>query len=238
MDRGLVKRLRMLRAWHAMRRFTELTGARFAQETLYQAIFDSALRALRVDAPPFYATKSGANYSLLYSLLRSVTETPAKRILEVGAGQTSLLLNTLKQIRPDLQITSLETDPDWRDWIANRVDHAVVHSSLSRQIIEGVEVKGFFDLSGLQGKTFDLVLVDGPPGAQKRNARWAVLPILRNHLAGEFLVIFDDAERSGEQDTIKQFARSCDNSVDHGLTVGTKGQIMLFTPAYRAAKYF
>jgi|SRR5690242_2129195 len=238
MDKVLAKRLRMLRQWHIMRRVTEFTGARFAQEMLYQGIFDSALRTLKIDMPPFYPVKSGANYSLLYSLLRSVTETPARRILEIGAGQTSLLLNALKQIRPDLEITSLETDAGWRDWIADRVQHDVIYSELSQQVIDGVKVKGFTDLGAIAGKTFDLVLVDGPPGAQKRNARWAALPILRDYLADQFLVIFDDAERSGEQDTIQRFAKLRGDTIDHGMTVGTKGQIMLFTPAYGFAKYF
>jgi predicted O-methyltransferase YrrM len=235
---ALEKRLRMLSFWHKSRRVTEFLGARYSQETLYQGIFESGLNALGVKHPPFYAVKSGANYSLLYTLLRIVTETPCANILELGAGQSSLLLDALKQIRPDIGVTSVETDSSWAEIIGARVSHEVIYSPVTRRSIRGADAQAYSDLSPLGSRKFDVVLVDGPPGAEKHRSRWASLEILVDHLAPEFVVVFDDAERSGEQETIREFAKMHDWRLDNGMTLGTKGQIMLYTPAFGAAKYF
>ena len=55
--------------------------------------------------------------------------------------------------------------------------------------------------------TFDVVLVDSPHGRPRRS-RWAALELLDRRLADEFLVIFDDAQRQGEMETVTEFIRS------------------------------
>jgi predicted O-methyltransferase YrrM len=234
----LNKRLKMLNFWHKTRRVTEFFGSRYAQETLYQGIFERGLSALGVQHAPFYAVKSGANYSLLYTLLRIVTETPCSSILELGAGQSSILLDALKQVKPDLSVTSIETDETWARATGARVAHEVIYSPLTRRNIRGVDVAAYSDLSALGDRKFDVVLVDGPPGAAKHHSRWAALEILAGHLAPEFAVVFDDAERGGEQETVREFAKMHHWNLDNGMTLGTKGQIMLYTPSFVAAKYF
>jgi predicted O-methyltransferase YrrM len=234
----LDKRLKMLNFWHKMRRITEFVGARCSQETLYQGIFESGLSALGVKHPPFYAVKSGANYSLLYTLLRLVTETPCNSILELGAGQSSILLDALKQVKPNLSVTSIETDETWAKVTGSRVVHEVIYSLLTRRNIRSVDVAAYSDLSALGERKFDVILVDGPPGAEKHHSRWAALEILADHLAPEFAVVFDDAERGGEQETVREFAKMHGWSLDNGMTLGTKGQIILYTPTFMAAKYF
>src|SRR3546814_16016062 len=47
---------------------------------------------------------------------------------------------------------------------------------------------------------------DGPQGSA-RNSRWGALEILERSLADEFIVIFDDAERRGEQEPAMEFQR-------------------------------
>ena len=51
-----------------------------------------------------------------------------------------------------------------------------------------------------------LVLVDGPPGATNKNARFPALPHLLNHLPEHaFVIIMDDYSRSEEKDTVEQW---------------------------------
>jgi len=70
------------------------------------------------------------------------------------------------------------------------------------------EVRGHsalgFDLSSLSPQDkFDLVVVDGPLGRDRRS-RWGSLALLERHLADEFIVVFDDAERPGELETVAE----------------------------------
>ena len=94
-----------------------------------------------------------------------------------------------------------------------------------------------FDLPELHGK-FDAVIVDGPKQT-KRNSRWAALEILDHYLADEFLVLFDDAGRPGDQDLMREFARTCKRQdLDTRFVQASRTQCLIFTPVFRAAKFF
>lgn len=54
--------------------------------------------------------------------------------------------------------------------------------------------------NAFQGKTFDLILIDAPLGADmKQYSRIAVLESLPECLAEQFVIMIDDTDRSGEK---------------------------------------
>lgn len=176
---------------------------RMLREVLLQTMFHEAVAKLDVPLPPLYPTGAGANYGLFYLILRIITENPVTRVLDIGAGQSTLLLDALSK-KYGLDVVTLETDADWASRIGERVSHKVCHSPLTARTIHGVDVQGYADLSGIDGK-FDLILVDAPIGT-KRHSRWAALEVIDAFRADDGVIIFDDAERRGERDTIGRFS--------------------------------
>ncbi|HKY82422.1 MAG TPA: hypothetical protein VJM09_13230 [Sphingobium sp.] len=176
---------------------------RMAREVLLQNMFHDAVAKLDIPLPPLYPTGASANYGLFYLILRIVSENSIRRVLDVGAGQSTLLLNALAK-KYGLDVVTLETDADWANRIGQQVDHPVHHSPLAQRSIHGVDVQGYADLSAIDGK-FDLILIDAPIGT-KRHSRWAGLEVIDRFREQECVVIFDDAERRGERDTINRFS--------------------------------
>lgn len=185
---------------------------RMLRETLLQNMFHDALSKLDIPSPALYPTGASANYGLFYLILRIISENGVARVLDIGAGQSTLLLDALAKKYP-IEVVTLETDSNWAERIGGRVAHNVIHSGLDHKTIKGVEALGYRDLSAVEGQ-FDLILVDAPIGS-KRHSRWAAIELIDKHRAPECVIIFDDAERSGERDTIKRFESLYG---EHGIT--------------------
>ena len=231
------KKLTKLVRWRRLRPLTRLTGAIDAREIFYQSILYRCAESQSIDLPPLYPLGAAANYGLLYGLFRAISEAGCRNVLELGAGQTSILLDAMSRGVPDLRVVSLETNKEWCDRVSRKVSHQVLYSELETKQLFDIDAQCYRDLSALQGRKFDLVVVDGPAGA-KRFSRWASLEILREHLTEEFIVIFDDAERDGEQDTIRTFMKFAREDLGYSTIAAAKCQFLAFSPKYRIAKYF
>lgn len=170
-----------------------------SREVVYQNLLQAALA--RHGIPDvFYPVGGAANYSLLYLLLRMIEELPVRTVLELGCGQTTLLLDRLDRDRR-LEMVSLEHDREWCERIGSQVKHEVRHAPLVDKTIRGRRAEAYDSDVATSGRTFDLVLVDGPKGTRSYS-RWGCLEVLERCLGEDFIVIFDDAERRGELDTI------------------------------------
>jgi predicted O-methyltransferase YrrM len=215
----------------------ELFGPFARKELLYQHLFYQAAAANGLVLPALYPVQSAANYSLLYAILRAVSELPVRSILDVGAGQSTLLLNELSRCNPHLSIDTLETNPTWAARIQSKVRHRVHCVELARRRVRDRETTAYADLSVLGDQRYDLVVVDGPPGS-KRYSRWGALEVLERSLGDDYLVIFDDAGRRGEEQTISDFMRRSPKQVGCHTLRSMKSQFLTFTPLFGAAAYF
>jgi hypothetical protein len=90
---------------------------------LYQGIFRDAAAAHNLKLPPLYPLPitGAANYSFLYALLRLLMETPCSRLLEIGVGQSTLLVDAVRKMRGNIDVISIDTDSAWVSHIAGRV---------------------------------------------------------------------------------------------------------------------
>ena len=206
-----------------------LLGSTYAKEAFYLNMVRSAAEADGIKLPALYPVASAANATLLYLLYRCAMETPVRSILEIGAGQSTLLLDAVSQKRGDLEIVTLETDASWAERTQARVRHRVAHSSIAGD--------AYADLSALGARKFDLVLVDGPHGTSRRS-RATSLPILRSNLAQDHIVVFDDAERRGEQETAAECMETI-TPASHWRTIqGAKAQFVIYTDRFGAVAHF
>lgn len=209
-----------------------------SRELLYERIFSNALPRLKIENR-YFPIRSAANYSLLYLILRVVTELPVRRVLEFGCGQTTLLLDDLARCRA-LEVSSIEHDPIWAGRVQKKVAHQVVQAPLVERAIRGVDCRTYDMVPQDLGGPMDLMIVDGPVGRHRRS-RWGVLEYVEALLARDFVIIFDDAQRKGEQDTIAAVITLLEGrgiDLAYATTRSLRTQFLIAAGSFREASYY
>jgi predicted O-methyltransferase YrrM len=213
-------------------------GVHDGMEIIYRELLLRELAKLGIP-DRFFPVGSAANHSLLYLVLRCYVELPVSRILDVGAGQTSLLLDELNRKLGKAQITTLEHDPHWARWIGGQVAHPVLRRELVSMRLAGIQTL-MHDTAGLPGP-FDLIVMDGPPG-RKRYSRLGLLHLMQQFMDRQnFIVIMDDAERGGEMQTLQLCRRWLrESAMDHSTSVirAAKRQEIFAAGELLGATYF
>lgn len=209
----------------------------YGAERIFQGIVHRELDRLEIDRA-FYPVRSAATYSYLYLLIRICTTLPVRRVLELGCGQSTLLLDELCR-DCDLHVTSLEHDPGWASMIGAECERVELDTAaLAHRDVLGRSCEVYdFDPGS---ERFDVLLVDGPRGS-RRHSRRGALAFIEDALADEFIIVFDDAERRGELDTIAETLQRLDaRGVDYAtaLVRSINSQFVIATPAYRAVLSF
>ena len=221
--------------------FARGTATQPALEIVYKDLFARDLAALGL-ADEFHATGSAANYGLLYLLLRIVSALRPKVIVELGAGQSTILIDRLAAIQtPVPAITTVEHDAYWASLIQAQVKHALNIVPLRHLSAAGRTIEGY-DLSGVNVSAINLLLVDGPvaKGWKTRFNRWGALPLLER-LAEDFVVIVDDAERPGDRDHGRSIIRKLEASgrkVHVGHITAANRQMVIAGGSFAAAAYY
>lgn len=212
-------------------------------ESIYRSLFLRDLGRYGVE-DEFYPIGSAANHSLMYLVARCLIEFPIARVLEFGAGQTSILLDRLSGAmgRP-IEITTVEQDPFWAERIRAQVHHPVICAPLAPEVVADSKIS-FYRLDEIGSQSnLELVIVDGPT-AYSPSTRWdriGAVEFLKGRLASEFIVIFDDTERAGEFLGTRLF---CDylvaNHITHYISTirAAKQQKVICSEQFRAASYF
>ena len=190
----------------------------------------------------------GANYSFIYTLFRILDNVKPENILEMGLGQTSMVTSQyIANCRPDAQLDIIENDPGWIDVYQSKLpQHANV--CLHRCDIEFFEDRGEKnrkyqekELKKItQDKKYNMIIVDGPMGGGQKFPRSNIMELVESNFAKDFVIIFDDAERPGEQNTI---ARTKEKLVAQGVEFGVqrrdalKSQVLIFSKSYEFVQF-
>jgi hypothetical protein len=212
-----------------LNRWRWATGTLPASELFYLQLFDSAVARSGIAVKPLYPVGSAANAGLLYAVFRLAEEFPGLAWLELGAGQSTILIDALVDAGRIGTALTLEHDPGWAARIGTRVDHEVEAAPLRRAEVQGIAAETYYVTPA---RRYDVVLVDGPIGTPRRS-RWGALKLLETALADDFIVIFDDAERPGERETIARFL-AMQPAAGHVFIHAMKSQCLVFSPKYRA----
>ena len=202
------------------RRLTGRTDA-FLPEPGLEAIYrDLFLRELALlgEEDKFFPTGGAANYSLLYLILRIGSEFQPQSVLDIGAGQSTLLWAMLQRRGLVGEVLTLENDAEWGARIGAQVTHQVLITPLRPAKIGGRSVTTYDWAAAKAGRRFDVMVCDGPRGTP-RDSRRGVLSTL-DDLPTDFALVLDDAERAGEQDTVAAIhSRLQADKVDYAVGV-------------------
>jgi len=155
-----------------------------------------------------------AGTDLLGETLRIIALQRPQRVVELGSGLSTLVLagalrrqgsGTLVSIDADLEYLQ-RTQAQLRslglsEWVDLR------HAALKSIAFEGIE-RPWYDperLADLQG--IDLLFIDGPPTALRRDIRYPALPFFWERLAPGATVLLDDADRRAERAIARRWQR-------------------------------
>jgi len=212
-------------------------------EPVYQALLRRDLGALGLD-DEYYPVGGAANHGLLYLILRCFSHLQLGNVLELGSGQSSLLIDRLSRRFPaSRQIFSLEHDAFWGATVQRQVAHPVLCGDLRRETVLGHAAHSY-DWRLLPAEvSFELLIIDGPPAADdtSRYARLGALGVLPRLAATDFVVIIDDAERAGERllaREITSFLSAQRRVFRVSETLAAKRQLVIAGGAHLAAAYF
>lgn len=129
-----------------------------------------------------------------------------KTIVELGGGISTLWLGYAARTSGVGQIYSIEHDLRYYEKIKSLINEhnlnkwiTLVHSPLSAYS-NYQESEKWYSLSGEDWykSGIDMLIVDGPPGATSRKARYPAYPFFRPYLRDGALVLLDDVDRPVE----------------------------------------
>jgi hypothetical protein len=133
-------------------------------------------------------------------------------IVEAGSGSSTIVAAyCLRRIGAG-KVIALEQGRAWAE--AQQLDlerrglsafAEVRVAPLERQSVDGREFDWFAAAARRFDAPIDLLVVDGPPAAGNREARFPALPLLAGQLAPEAWILCDDADRRGERRILERW---------------------------------
>ncbi|APU12243.1 MULTISPECIES: class I SAM-dependent methyltransferase [Actinoalloteichus] len=210
-------------------------------DSFHQAVADLAawqrLGPLLTDYLPFPA--GSLRPTAIVALLDEVLIGDRSVVVQCGSGSSSILLARLLSRRGFGRLLALEHDERAAAFVTSQLRRErlsevarVVHTPLTAHpaALGGLAwyepsvvfemVTTFVDRNGL----VDLLLVDGPPSADRGPSpdlsRYPALPVLRGALSPGATVLVDDADRLSEQAVLDRWSREFGLRFRHDETAG------------------
>ena len=127
-------------------------------------------------------------------------------ILECGSGLSTILVGAVAKRRGQCHL-ALEHTPDW----AAKMRSYLARYKLDSKILQPKPLKDYGDFAWYDAPLesmpcgFSLVICDGPPGGTK-GGRYGLLPIMKEHLRPDCVVLLDDAGRDDELAIARRWA--------------------------------
>lgn len=188
-----------------------LANRQFRELNFADLLHDTIINSTWLKVKSFSLHGWAANYSFIYMLYRILDNVKPQNILEMGMGQTSRLTSQyVAYCNPKAKLDIIENDAGWiatyQPQLAQN-EHIKVHQrDLEFFTYDKTECRKYKNLNEIVENTkYDLIIIDGPWGALQNLPRSNVLDLIKNHnLADDFIIIFDDAERKGEKNTVTQ----------------------------------
>ena len=187
-----------------------------------------------------------ANYSFIYTLFRILDKVSPQHILEMGLGQTTRLTSQyIAYKNPAATLDVCEHNQDWIDVYTPELPISsnikVHHLDLEYFDYDGKKNDKYKNLAQVTDNIkYNLIIVDGPVGAEKTLPRSNIIDLIPQNLAKDFIIIFDDADRTGEQNTIAQTKAKLSAQ---GIAFGTqqrnalKSQFLIFSKSCDFVQY-
>ena len=194
---------------------------------------------------PLNVGRWAGNYSYFYVLCRLLNDYQPAKIIEFGVGESSKVVSAfLENQLLESRHVILEEDEQWAAAFADRFtlgerSEVKLLPIAEKQTADGVPYFGYAELETfVQSTKYDLYLVDGPKGSTHCSRYDIVIAMEAMEVGDEFVVLIDDHDRTGEQETaerLQQLLRDKGITIFTGQYIGNSSQIVIATAKYRFA---
>ena len=214
------------------------------RELEWAHIYHDSIRGKKwLEELPLNVGRWAGNYSFFYVLNRILMDYKPKSVLDLGLGESSKFISTyLDNYLLESRHIIVEQNEDWIKSFQEKVllskRSVIVHCPLKE-----IEIKGFRSNSydGFKEKItekFDLYIIDGPFGSD-RFSRYDIVSIVdKMKLEDQFIIMMDDTNRKGEQDTLSDILNSLNTKNIKfylGEYKGTKAVTLIVSENYKFA---
>lgn len=187
--------------------FLNETQDGYLKEIYWANVFrDSIQNSVWLKNKSFSPGRWAINYIGLYVFYRVLNDFKPKNILECGLGQSSkMTIQYAKHFNSKLNI--FEHNIPWIEFFEKGFEN--ISQYIKRSELEKVNILGKESLTyknfeqQINNEKFDFIFIDGPYGSDNY-ARSQMINLI-NNLEKSFVIIMDDYERKGEQETVELF---------------------------------
>lgn len=176
----------------------------------------------KLDLPFIPQTSYALSASAIRIILNDIVLHQRRRVVEFGAGMSTLFLAKVLQDLPDAELISIDHDAGWLGYLQDQLRRIgasavvqLIHAPLEpAELNDDVSWYATDIVSeSLKKYVVDSAIIDGPKARHSNDTetRSYVLGILESHLNPQGHVIFmDDINRSGERKIYERWAREFD----------------------------
>lgn len=154
-----------------------------------------------------------ASPDFLMVLVRHALKAQPRTVVECSSGISTLVLARCMQINYGGKVFSLEHDPAFAHQTREQLslhglsDYAEVIVAPLEPFAHGAEKFSWYARAALlPDMQIDMLVIDGPPMATGRLARYPAGPVLFKNLSGDGVVFLDDAGRPDEKVIVQRWA--------------------------------
>lgn len=201
------------------------------EELLWASVYHDSIRGKKgIEDLPLNIGRWAGNYSFFYVLNRILSDYQPKGILEFGLGESSKFISTyLDNYLLDSEHVIIEQDANWAAIFKNKFTFStrsiIKVLPLIKKKYKNFEYNGYQDVEKDIDSKFDLYIIDGPFGSPNYS-RFDIYSLAEKLTAqDEFIIIMDDYDRIGEQETTKEL-----------LSLFAKNNITLYQAVYNGVK--
>lgn len=124
-------------------------------------------------------------------------------ILECGSGLTTIVVSALAG--EERQVVSLEHSPEWCERVEGILAQHALSNPVRHRPLRGYDGFDWYDVDPAElPDGCELVICDGPPETTA-GGRYGLLPVCRDRLAADFVVLLDDAQREAERAILERW---------------------------------
>lgn len=215
---------------------------KLSQESEWANVYHDSIRGKKwLEELPLNIGRWAGNYSFFYVLNRILNDFKPKSILEFGLGESSkFVMCFTENLLLDTSHLIIEQDPKWKDIFIsnNNVSNNTIIKvcQLAKIEVKGFKTNSYCNLDSEINSKFDLYIIDGPFGSE-RYSRYDIISLANKfEQDDEFIILFDDYQRIGEQDTVGDLLQILSTKkikIFKQTYVGLKTVLVIATQKYR-----
>lgn len=187
------------------------SNKRFSEEAVWANIFhDATNNTMWMNEKNYNPGRWAIGYQTLYVLYRILNDMKPRSILELGLGQSTKMISQYVEKSDAVCHKVVEHDEKWVEiykkshFLSEKTE--VILKKLGTGELNGVsQIRTYADFSeGVMPQTYDLIVIDAPWGGDMSDySRIDVAKIMPSCLEKSFIILLDDYNRKGEQNTLE-----------------------------------